>query len=92
MSKINIETPDGIITIEGKCISSKLMWSKNVEDRTHLKNGIYSTKQIPTDYYKEIWQIDYDFEPIWNVNSNNVELLKFVTSAGDRYMLRVNIE
>lgn len=90
MKKITIETPDGAITVEGNCISSKLISATNVEHRYHIDAGLYSTKRVSTEQYKECWQIKHDFEPVWHVDANNVELSKFVTPDGKRYMLKIN--
>lgn len=53
MVKIIVNTMDGNVEMAGECLKSELQWSKNVEERIHLQNGVYTTKQVPTDYYLE---------------------------------------
>lgn len=77
MKKINVQTPDGTILMQGQCISSEFQWSKNIEDRTHLCNGVYSTKQVSTDYFKEIWEVE----------GQKIRLSKFETDKIIKYMI-----
>lgn len=65
---IYIETPDGTKKYLGICITSKLQWSDNIEGRVHYDGGLCSTKQVPTDY----------FEEIWDINDKQIKLSKFI--------------
>ena len=78
MKRINVQTPDGTVEMVGTCLSSELQWSKNVEQREHIKNGTYSTKQVPTDYFAEVWEIEGD----------KVNLAKFETEKTIKYMIQ----
>ena len=75
--KINVETPEVTIPMQGERISSELIWSKNVEKRTHIANGTYSTKHVPTDNYRETWLI----------NGEVITVNRYSTNKGDKYML-----
>lgn len=78
MKTIKVDTPDGIIEMTGECLESELIWSKDVEDRNHIKNGVYSTKQVPTDHFQEVWFID----------GEKVKLSRFCTELYDKYMIK----
>lgn len=57
MEKVIFDTHEGTIETEGNCIESKPLWSENVEHRAHIQNGVFSTKQVPTDCFEEKWEI-----------------------------------
>ena len=78
MKTINVDTPDGVVAMTGKCLESKLIWNKNVEHRYHIDDGLYSTKQIPTKHFKEIWLIA----------SEEVKVSRFSTKDNEKYMLK----
>lgn len=78
--KITVDTPDGFQEMEGKCLESKLIWAENVEHRYHINNGVYATKQVPTEHSIEIWEM----------NGEKIKLSKFETAKGTRYVLTMN--
>jgi len=77
MQEITVSTWDGEIKTKGECLSRELVWSRNVEERTHLNAGLHTTKQVPTDYYQETWLI----------NGKEIKLHNYETAAGVSYQL-----
>jgi len=79
MKKIRVQTSEGTITMQGDRISSALQWSKNVEKRTHIKNGNYATIQVPTDCLEEVWLID----------GEEITLMRYSSEDIEKYMIKL---